>query len=61
MAKNIMAGTTICAQEMAHIFNNAEQRHIHLAEHIEAFARINKGEILRGRNNHRTGKLGTLR
>ena len=56
-----MPAATIGADEMAHILDNAKNRHIHLAEHVEALARVNQRQILRCRHNHRTRQRRPLR
>ena len=61
MAENIRPGTAMLANIIAHIFHNAQNRHINFFEHINAFYRINQRNILRGRNNNRTGKIQFLR
>lgn len=47
MAENIITRAGIRCDEVAHILDDAEQRHFHLAEHGDALARVDQRQILR--------------
>src|SRR3546814_5332582 len=61
MAENIVAGTGIRRQEIAHILDDAEERHLDLAEHGDRLAGVDQGEILRRRDDHGAGERNLLR
>ncbi len=60
MTENIGALTAMRADKGAHVFDNPEDRHIHVLKHFEAFAGINQRQILRGGNDNRTGNRHLL-
>ncbi|MCY1379503.1 hypothetical protein D9M69_672280 [compost metagenome] len=47
MAENIVACASIRRDEIAHILDNAQKRHINLAEHGQSLACIDQRQILR--------------
>ena len=49
------------ADEGAHILDDAEHRHVHLAEHVEPLARVDQREVLRRRDDDRAGERHLLR
>ena len=61
MTEYIGAFTAFGTDEGRHVFNDAENRHVHLAEHVQAFARIYQGDILRRGDNDRPGQRHLLR
>ncbi|MNT31392.1 hypothetical protein D3C72_1672250 [compost metagenome] len=60
MAENIITSAGIGRDEIAHILDDAEQRHLHLAEHGDALARIDQRQILRRGDDDRAGKRHLL-
>ena len=53
MAEDLVALAALGADEIAHVLHDADHRHIHLAEHVEPFAGIDQGQVLRGGHDHR--------
>ena len=49
------------ADEIAHVLDQAEHRHVDLAEHVEALARIQQRDVLGRRDDHRAGQRHRLR
>ena len=60
MAKDMLFMATAGADMGRHVFNHAQDRHVQLVEHINAFARINQCHILRGGDDHGTIHLRLL-
>jgi hypothetical protein len=48
-------------RKVAHVLDDAEHRHLDLAEHVQPLAGIDQREILRRRHDHRAGKRHLLR
>src|SRR4051794_5132611 len=48
------------AAKARHVFDRAEQRHVHLLEHRDAAPRIDQRDVLRSGNDHRAGKRRLL-
>ena len=48
VAEDVVTFATLCAGEVAHVLHNAEQRHIHALEHVDALAGVDEGQVLRG-------------
>ena len=46
MSKDLSSFLTVRAEEVAHVLDDAEHRHIDLAEHVEALAGVEKGDVL---------------
>ena len=61
VAEDMFGVAAIRADEDAHILHDAEDRHMHLAEHLDGLARIDQGKILRRRDNDRAGQRHFLR
>jgi hypothetical protein len=60
-AKNVFDMTAVCAHVHRHVFNESQDRNAHFFEHFHAFFGIQKGDVLRGRDDHRPGHGHTLR
>src|SRR5712671_8094346 len=60
MAEDLAAAAAMRAQEIAHVLDDAEHRHVDLAEHVEPLARIEQGDVLRGRDDDRAGERHLL-
>src|SRR6266436_4220362 len=61
MRKDLAAAAAMRAQEIAHVLDDAEHRHVDLCEHVEPLAGVEKGDVLRGRDDDRTGERHLLR
>ena len=61
VTEDIVTAATVGADEVAHILDDAEYRHIHLAEHVQALAGIDQRQVLRCRDDHRAGQRRALR
>ena len=61
MAKNIRARPAGRAQEITHILDQTQNRHIDALEHGNAAPRIDQSQILRCRDNHRARQWHRLR
>src|ERR1035437_4085243 len=61
MAKYIRTRAATRAQEIAHVFNDAEHRHVHALEHGDAAPCVNQRQILRGRDDDRALERHLLR
>ena len=61
MAENIGPLAAMRAQEIAHILDQPQNRHIHALEHGNAAPRINQSQILRRRHDHRPCERDCLR
>src|ERR1700674_5537874 len=49
MAEDLAAAAAMRAQEIAHVLDDAEHRHVDLLEHVEPFAGVEQRNVLRGR------------
>src|SRR5882762_7057771 len=56
MAEDFRALAAMGAEEVAHVLDDAEHRHGDLAEHAQSLARIDQGDVLRRRDDHRAGQ-----
>src|SRR5215472_6950481 len=61
MRKDLAAAAAMRAQEIAHILDDAEYRHVDLFEHVETLARVEQCYVLRRRNDDRAGERHLLR
>ena len=61
MAEDLAALAAIGAEEIAHVLDDAEHRHVDLAEHVEALARVDQRDVLRRRDDHGAGERHLLR
>ena len=60
MGEDFRAVAAIGAAKIRHVLDHAQDRHIHLAEHVDRLARVEKGDVLRGGHDHRTGQRHAL-
>src|SRR5260221_2911736 len=60
MTEDLLTLAAVLADEVAHVLDDAEERHVHLAEHGQALARVDKGDVLRGRHNDGAGQRDAL-
>ena len=51
----------IRAAEAAHVLDHAQHGDVHLGEHLDAFAGVEQGNVLRGGHDHRAGYRHLLR
>ena len=56
MAEDLAALAAMRAEEIAHVLDDAEHRHVDLAEHVEALARVEQRDVLRRRDDDRAGR-----
>ena len=49
------------ADIVAHVLHDAEDRHVHLLEHVDAARHVEQRDVLRGRDDHRAGERHPLR
>ena len=61
VAEDLGAAAAVRADEVAHVLDDAEHRHVHLAEHVERLARVEQRDVLGRRHDHRAGERHTLR
>src|SRR5260370_15920820 len=61
MAEDVAALAAMRAEEIAHVLDDAEHGHVDLAEHVEAFARIEEGDVLRRRDDYGARERHLLR
>ena len=50
----------MAADEVAHVLHDAHDRHIHFAEHGQALARVDQGDVLRGGDDDGAGEWHLL-
>ena len=55
-SKDIVAFAVGWRDEITHVLNEAEHRHVNLVEHGSGFARIDQGHFLRRGDDDRAGK-----
>ena len=60
-AENRLMVTTVAADMDTHVFDDAEDRNVHLLKHHDAFFRIDQRDILRRRHHYRAGDRDILR
>ena len=61
VAEDLFALAAVAADEVAHVLDDAEDRHVHLAEHRQALAGVDQRHVLRRRHDHRAGERHLLR
>src|SRR5437588_653371 len=61
MRKDLAAATAMRAQEIAHVLDDAEHRHLDLGEHVEALAGVEERDVLRRRDDDGAGERYLLR
>ena len=59
--ENVGAAAAMRAEEIAHVLDDAEERHLDLLEHRDAAPRVDQRQILRRRDDHRAGERHVLR
>ena len=60
MPEDVVARARIGGDEIAHVFDEAEQRHIGPPQHIDCLLGVDQRQILRGRDDHRAGQRHLL-
>ena len=60
MAEDLVA-LAVVADEVAHVLDDAEHRHAHLAEHLQPLAGVDQADVLRRRDDDGAGQRGRLR
>ena len=58
--KDIRSPAAVRTNEVAHILDDADERHFHLIEHRDAPPGVDQRQILRRRNDHRAGERHVL-
>ena len=61
LRENIRAAATMRAKKIAHVFDNAQNRHLDLLEHGDTAPRIDQSKVLRRRHNDGPGEWHVLR
>ena len=56
VGENVGAAAAMRADEIAHVLDDAEHRHLDLLEHRDAAPRVDQREVLRRRDDHRAGE-----
>src|SRR6266481_1887767 len=56
--RDLMAGR---AAKARHVFDQSQQRHVYFLKHRDAPPRVDQGDVLRRRDNHRAGERRLLR
>src|SRR5208283_2449810 len=54
------AATAMRAEEVAHVLNDAEERHLNLLEHGDAAPRVDQRQIVGRRDDHRAAERHVL-
>src|SRR5215472_13180643 len=61
VTEDLAAAAAVRTQEIAHVLDDAEHRHVDLLEHVEPLAGVQERNVLRGRDNDRPGERHLLR
>ncbi len=61
VAEDLAAPAAMRAQEIAHVLDDAEHRHVDLLEHVQPLARVDEGDVLRRRDDDRARERHLLR